>query len=150
METIGVSKFKYWCILTISLVLCIVAIGIPACYFHYTKVYSDSNVNFFHVIICGVCLFFWIMVVSKGAEMPVKVCFLYDCIEVNTCFFFWETHKIVPYEEVEFHSSENQRIVSLHYGPEKTRFDPLLWSKNNRHRIANEMKRHNVEVLDAE
>lgn len=150
METIGVSKFKYWCILTISLVLCIAAIGIPVCYFQYTKVYSDSNVNLFHVTICGVCLFFWIMVVSRGAEMPVKVCFSCDCIEVNTRFFFWETHKIVPYEKVELHFSDNQRIVSLHYGPEEMRFDPLLWSKKNRHRIVNEMKRHNVEDLEAE
>lgn len=146
MATIGVSRFKYWCILAISLVLCIIAIGIPVCYFQYTRVYSDGNVNFFFVTTCGVCLFILVMGVFRGAEMPINVSFSGNRIDVDTRFFFWGTHKVVPYEEAEFHTSENQRYVSLCYGSKEARFDPLLWSRKDRQRIVNEMKRHNVKV----
>ena len=147
METLGVSVFKYWCILAISLVLCIVAIGIPVCYFQYTKVYSDGNVNFLFVTISGICLFLLVMAVFKGAEMPIQVSFSDKCIRLDTRFFFRRTHMVIPYEEAELHCSENQRNVSLHNGWKETRFDPLLWSRKDRLRIVNEMKLHSVNAL---
>ena len=146
MATIGVSRFKYWCILAISLVLCIIAIGIPVCYFHYTRVYSDGNVNFYLVTACGICLFLFVMVLFRGAEMPIKVSFSGNSIDVDTRCLFWETHTVVPYEEAEFRTSGNQRNVSLCYGSKEARFDPLLWSRKDIQRIVNEMIRHNVKV----
>ena len=59
--------------------------------------------------------------------MPIRVIFYDSKFEIEERFLFWKSTKEYLYEDSFVEDDKGRRVVSLHYGNEIIRFDPLLW-----------------------
>ena len=78
--------------------------------------------------------------------MPIRVIFYDSKFEIEERFLFWKSTKEYLYEDTFIKDDKGRRVVSLHYGNEIIRFDPLLWPSALRSDLIQAFELHHVEV----
>ena len=147
MEVYRVSTVRYFALLLAYMFLLPLAAILVIFKVHYST--TGDSLDDVNVYMAMAVAFFWAVLdlfVLKGARMPVCVRFLEDTLSIETRFLFWCKTEFVSYDKAIVSINQERRVISFLWDSKSARFDPLLWSKQNRQRIVDEIKRHNVKV----
>ena len=126
MNTITVSALKYWWTQILIVVLY---------YYHPIT-----------IALCSIGLYLLSFCLFQGAKMPIRVIYYDSKFEIEERFLFWKSTKEYLYEDSFVEDDKGRRVVSLHYGNEIIRFDPLLWPSVLRSDLIQAFELHHVEV----
>ena len=146
MNTITVSALKYWWTQILIVVLYYGAISLPVCLFEFGRSYGEGNYHPITIALCSFGLYLLSFCLFQGAKMPIRVIFYDSKFEIEERFLFWKSTKEYLYEDSFVEDDKGRRVVSLHYGNEIIRFDPLLWPSVLRSDLIQAFELHHVEV----